>query len=193
MVRRLRFLAAALLCASCVAGVNALADDASYDTAIVVLGTRPFNQATPTLDMVTRVEEGVGLFASMPRAVLVFTGGPTAGPVSEAQMMARMAYTRGVAVDRVLTENASRSTDENARNTAALLKPLALRKTVLVTRPGHLKRAMKVFSAYPEFGALVPYPTNVSKDVLIRNLQDYLRHDKKSLFARQQIHKIEQE
>ena len=148
------------------------------DAAIIVLGTRPLDENTLSLDMIRRVEKAVELYAKYPAAAMIFTGGKTAGKVSEAQMMAQYAASRGIPAGSLILEEDARSTLENAKYTAALLNPCVLKKTILITRHGHLKRAVLAFSKYRVFGMIQPAASRISKEEIIQNLQEYLAHHK---------------
>jgi uncharacterized SAM-binding protein YcdF (DUF218 family) len=74
----------------------------------------------------------------------------------------------------MLLEENARSTEENARYTAGRLYPCRPRMTFLVTRQGHLNRAVGIFSKYPVFGKLQPAASRISKQELMQNLQEYL-------------------
>lgn len=148
------------------------------DTAIIVLGTRPLDAQTPSLDMIFRVQRGIELYKQNPSALLIFTGGKTAGPISEARMMAKLACGYGVLLESIILEENSRSTIENARFTAAYLSPCVLKKTILVSRKKHFKRAVPIFSQYPAFGNIQPVASHLSQKKIILNLQEYLAHHK---------------
>lgn len=144
------------------------------EVAVVVLGTRPLDSRTPSLDMLRRVEKARELYRRYPDARFIFTGGKTAGEVSEARMMAQYALSLGIPAGAMLLEENARSTEENARYTAGRLYPCRPRMTFLVTRQGHLNRAVGIFSKYPVFGKLQPAASRISKQELMQNLQEYL-------------------
>ena len=62
------------------------------ETLIIVLGDRPLDDTTPTVDMVYRVLKGVELANKFPKAIVIMSGGATKGPTSEAQMMGLIAW-----------------------------------------------------------------------------------------------------
>ena len=66
---------------------------------LVVLGNEPLDDATPTIDTMTRVRKAVKFFSVHPSSILIFTGGPTANKVTEAQVMANYAMSLGVPKD----------------------------------------------------------------------------------------------
>jgi len=163
-----------------------------FKTAIIVLGTGPLDESTPSLDMVRRVETGIALWRSIPDALLFFTGGKTAGPISEAKMMALIAFSRGVPRSDVFLEEESRSTVENAQFTVKIIDNLPVKKFLLVSRPTHLKRAERIFKQFPEFWNLQVYPSRISKEEIIANLEEYLAY-KDSDRVRQILKKISKE
>jgi hypothetical protein len=144
------------------------------DLAIIALGTEPLDKTTPSLDMVKRVETAIGILEKNPQAICIFSGGRTAGPISEAKMMSLIAYSRGAPPPKIFLEEGSLSTIENAQLTAQLVDNLPVKRFVLVTRPTHMKRAMSIFKNHPEFKQLQPRPTGITKEEIIKNFKDYL-------------------
>jgi len=112
--------------------------------AIVVLGAPlgPDNRLSPILE--ERVDAAAALWREGGAPIVVVTGGITnQASRAEADVMAEALAARGVT--GVLVENASRSTAENARLTAAVLAPLGVRSVWIVTQPFHGRRAARVF------------------------------------------------
>lgn len=161
----------------------------SFDTAIIVLGTAPLDETTPSLDMVRRVETGTGLLKKNPHAVLIFSGGRTGGPISEAKMMALMAYAKGIAPSEIILEEDSLSTVENAQYVVRIVKTLQVKRFILVSRSTHLKRAVSIFVTYPEFKNLETAASTISKEEIRGNLEEYLAF-RDSERVRQILHKI---
>jgi len=143
-------------------------------TAIVVLGTRPLDESAPSLDMVRRVEAGVDILHKEKDGCLVFSGGRTLGPISEAKMMALIAESRGGSPSRMMLEENAKNTQENAKFTAEIVKKMKLSKTVLVSRSTHLPRAEKIFKKYPVFSAIRTVPNRITKQEIIENFSQYL-------------------
>jgi len=114
--------------------------------AIVVLGAPlwPGDRLTPIL--VERVDAAAALFRDGGASLVVVTGGVTNGATrAEADVMADALRERGV--PEVVVENASKTTAENARLTAALLAPRGARSVWIVTQPFHGRRAARLFRA----------------------------------------------
>lgn len=162
------------------------------DIAIVVLGTRPLDGVTPSMDMVKRVEKAIELRAKYSDAILIFTGGKTAGPLSEAGMMALLAAKEGIPAASLILEEEARSTEENARFSAQLVLGCAIKRTILITRPGHLKRAARIFSRYRTFGKIQPVASHISKKEIIANLREYLAGHQSSA-VQQLLEKVKKE
>ncbi len=81
-----------------------------------------------------------------PQAHLVFSGGGLrAGSASEAGIVARFADTLALPRDRLILEERSRNTHENATFTAALVKPNQHQRWLLVTSAWHMPRAVGCF------------------------------------------------
>lgn len=123
---------------------------------IVVLGGSigPENSAArgqPALnesaERVTIVAELARRFPSIP---IVFTGGNASlipGGPSEAQVVRRMFESFGIAPERIVLEDRSRTTAENARFTRDLVQPKSGSRWILVTSAHHMPRSVGVFRA----------------------------------------------
>lgn len=112
--------------------------------AIVVLGGEKLAADMPAdgdseADARTRVGFGYLLYRSG-RAPAVFLSGE-----SDAKPMAAMLERQGVPATALRLETASRTTYENARNTAALLRGEGRHTILLVTSPAHMPRAAASF------------------------------------------------
>lgn len=112
-----------------------------------------------------RFIEGAALAHAHPQARLLFTGGSGAlgdlgrSQVPQAQMAARLFTSLGIAPDRILLEQTSRNTAENARNSMALIQPKPEEVWVLVTSAFHMRRAVRSFESagWPN---IVPWPVD---------------------------------
>jgi uncharacterized SAM-binding protein YcdF (DUF218 family) len=118
------------------------------------------DRGTPTLtSAANRLTTFVILAHRYPQAKLVFTGGSGAivqGVSNEAEFARILLEQLGVPPDRVIFENTSRTTWENAVNSAALVKPQPGETWVLVTSASHMPRAVGVFR---KIGwAVLPWP-----------------------------------
>src|SRR5437868_3324059 len=85
-----------------------------------------------------------------PDARIVFSGGSGRiiyDGVTEASLAARLFASFGIAKERVVLEDRSRDTDENARFTKELVQPKPSERWLLVTSAYHMPRAIGVFRA----------------------------------------------
>ncbi len=117
-----------------------------------------------------------------PASRIVFSGGSGRiiyDGVTEASLAARLFESFGIVKDRIVLEDKSRDTDENARFTKDLLQPKAGERWLLVTSAHHMPRSIGVFraagfsvEAYP-----VDYRTRGAIDLLrpFSNVGDGLR------------------
>ena len=96
-----------------------------------------------------RITEAVILAKRYPQARVVYTGGTaslTPGASSAEALRAREFMTQmGVAPERIIIEDKSRNTEENARFTAAIVHPEPSQRWIIVTSAFHMPRAMGVF------------------------------------------------
>ncbi|MFV0295127.1 MAG: YdcF family protein [Hyphomicrobiaceae bacterium] len=106
-----------------------------------------------------RITEATSLARALPNVPLVFAGGVAFaifGPGSGSEPVARWWTGLGIPTSRILTEDKSRNTYENAIYTRSLLPPVPGKHYLLVTSAAHMPRAMGVFrkagydvTAYP--------------------------------------------
>ena len=104
---------------------------------------------TPTLtSAANRMTTFVMLARRYPQAKLVFTGGSgdiEQGVSNEATYARILLEQLGLPLGRIVFEDTSRTTWENAVNTSALVKPRPGERWVLLTSASHMPRAVGVF------------------------------------------------
>ena len=153
-------------------------DDGTPIAGVVVLGgaVRPglsFARDQLTVgDAAERVIAMADLARRHPAARIVFTGGSGAvvdDERPEAEAVARFAPTLGIDPNRILYENRSRTTAENARDTRALVTPKTGERWLLVTSAWHMPRAIGTFRrvGFPVQAYPVDYRTGTAGDHLI--------------------------
>lgn len=138
---------------------------------IVVLGgavsellTAAYGQ--PALnDAAERMTQAVTLARRYPTAQLVFTGGtaivnrdPTLPEVTEADVAKQLFENLGIEDSRLVLEDKSRNTWENAVNTKALVNPQPGQTWLLVTSALHMPRSVGIFRKVG--WEVTPYPTD---------------------------------
>ena len=111
---------------------------------------------------VERIVKFTSLANAFPNAKLVYTGG--SGLVSrqdlkEADFVAPVLQQLGLDPARVVFENQSRNTFENAVFTFELMHPKAGEKWILVTSATHMPRAVGAFR-HAGWQHIIPYPTD---------------------------------
>ncbi|MHC4321194.1 MAG: YdcF family protein, partial [Planctomycetota bacterium] len=89
-----------------------------------------------------RLIEGIRIYRKYPGAKLLLSGGAVFDPVSEAEMMARVAREIGVPERDIILESKSKDT----RDEALFIKPIVGNEPfVLVTSASHIPRSMNLF------------------------------------------------
>ncbi|MDF2441054.1 MAG: hypothetical protein JWN98_2038, partial [Abditibacteriota bacterium] len=114
--------------------------------AIIVLGAGVNEQGRPSRSLSERTRHAVGLWKKGVAPHLVCTGGVGEYPPSEARVAADLAISLGVPASRVLLEDASTSTRENARFAANMCRARGWKRVVVVSHPYHLWRARRDFA-----------------------------------------------
>ncbi|MDJ0789206.1 MAG: YdcF family protein [Myxococcota bacterium] len=130
-----------------------LRTSAPQGDAIVVLGgySAPalYPDSPPEFNTATdRIVEGIHLLARNAAPRLVLSGASSAvvqRDEPEARRIARWLESLGIERDRLVLESVSRSTAENATETARLAAGLGIEKVVLVTSALHMRRAVGCF------------------------------------------------
>jgi len=111
-----------------------------------------------------RLVEGAMLAHRFPAARLVFTGGSASvgrveDPTDPSEMVRETWIALGVAPERILLEQASRNTAENARLTHDLIQPKPGETWLLVTSAFHMPRALETF-ARNGWEGITPWPVD---------------------------------
>ncbi len=143
---------------------------------IIVLGgaedTAPGIRELMSLnDAGERMTEAIALARRYPQAKLIWSGGSgtvIAERISAAERATALFEALGITRDRIVLEDRSRTTHENARFTRDVVKPMAGQRWLLVTSAWHMPRAIGCFrqagfnvTAWP-----VDYRTAVAVDWL---------------------------
>ncbi|MDO9425984.1 MAG: YdcF family protein [Methylobacterium sp.] len=134
----------------------AFVDDGTPVAGIVVLGGGIETRLSAARDQLVLNEAGerqialADLARRYPDARLAFAGGNAGlrpGEVSESEIVGRTADGLGLPRTRLILEDRSRNTRENAAFTAALVKPKPGERWLLVTSAWHMPRAVGCFRA----------------------------------------------
>lgn len=106
--------------------------------AVVVLGA-----GGPALRR--RLVHGVGVLRGSGAAYLLLSGGIVGGALSEAAVMRALAIKLGVEAARIIVEDRSRNTFENAVYSGRIIGDRGWRRVIVVTDAYHMPRALYVF------------------------------------------------
>lgn len=120
------------------------APEGPYD-AVVVAGAGVMPGGVPSVALQERTRRASELLAEGIAPRLALTGGVGDWPPSEAEVARRLAEGWGVPPDRIVMEDASTSTEENA---ALLARRLDARRILVVTDGYHVFRARRVFARH---------------------------------------------
>ncbi len=125
------------------AGAN---DTAQKADLIVVLGAGLRRDGRPGAVLVRRSLHGAALWkAGMAQRILCTGGQAESQPRAEADACRELLLAKGLPDEAILLERRSRSTEENAMYSAALMRKLDLNSAVLVTDQYHILRASWLF------------------------------------------------
>ncbi|WP_338891094.1 YdcF family protein [Rhodococcus sovatensis] len=111
-------------------------------TAIVVLGAGLYDDGTIRPVLRERLDAALTLAQRYPSSQIITSGGVPRSGITEARAMSTWLIANDIAPWRITEENASRSTVENARNTAAILAERGAQGVVIVSSPNHVERAL---------------------------------------------------
>lgn len=92
-----------------------------------------------------RIEKAVQLYKESWAPFILFSGAAAEGDVSNALAMKRIAVSKGVPASRILMEEKSRTTEENAELSAVIIKEEGYKSIILVTSPYHQRRTFQLF------------------------------------------------
>ncbi len=126
---------------------------------IVVLGYELASDGTMKKELIGRLETALKSAEKYPNAYIACTGGGTAdynNTVTEAGEMAKWLMEKGIAKDRIIVEDQSFSTVDNARYTCRILSNSYPQVThlALVTSDYHLPRASLLFHTEANLSAV---------------------------------------
>lgn len=116
---------------------------------IIVLGYPVKNCLSPGSLLASRLEVAFTEFVEASDALIIVTGGSTATQnCTEAEVMKEFLLKKGVAMDKVILENKSLNTFQNAAFAADIVKEIQYRELTLITSDFHRYRAEKYFSLF---------------------------------------------
>lgn len=125
-------------------------DAASIDRSalLIVLGAPVNADGSPSQALLRRAGWAARLYRQQRDAWLLASGGASSPTQTEASAIAALLQHAGVPVQRILREEQSRNTWENARYCAAIIGQHGFSDLTLVTDPLHMPRARLAFRAF---------------------------------------------
>jgi uncharacterized SAM-binding protein YcdF (DUF218 family) len=122
-------------------------DESAIKFVVVLGGGHALDPELPLISQIgsselVRLIEGIRIYRKYPGAKLLLSGGGVFGPVSNAEVMARVAREIGVPERDIILESESKDTKDEAM----LIKPIVGKGPfVLVTSASHMPRSMALF------------------------------------------------
>ncbi|MFF2445595.1 ElyC/SanA/YdcF family protein [Neobacillus sp. NPDC058068] len=163
--------------------------------AIVILGYALADDGTMREPLIERLKAGLAVANKYPNSKIIVTGGVPKQGNTEAKLMKEWLISNGIDEKRIIAEDKSTDTVENALFTTAILEKDGLKDVTLVTSASHVRRALTIFketsSYYDKMNAgnseraftnvaYLDYPTieeahKVTKDEILVIYRDLLR------------------
>ena len=132
----------------------------------------PVRGEVALIEAAERMTAMAELVRRYPQAHIVFSGGSGrlvyGGSTTEAELAVRLFESFGIEKNRIILDNKSRDTDENARFTKELVQPKPDERWLIVTSAHHMPRAIGAFRAvgFPVEAFPVDYRTRGTIDLL---------------------------
>lgn len=122
-----------------------VADNLSDNMAIVILGYALNNDGSMDKKLIERLKLGLTAAKTYPHAKIIVSGGAPQGGVTEAYVMQKWLRINGVNIDRIILEDQSSDTVNNAVNCIPIIQRLNVDHVLLVSSASHIRRATAVF------------------------------------------------
>lgn len=114
-------------------------------TALVVLGFGLLPNGALRPELVNRLQAAWLQAMAAPASPIVVTGGNPQNGVPEAAAMAGWLIGHGIPASRILVENRSASTVQNALFSTRIMRDHGIGSAVVITSPNHIRRAVTDF------------------------------------------------
>jgi tetratricopeptide (TPR) repeat protein len=121
------------------------------DHAIVILGYALADDGSMRQPLIERLKVGLAVAKQYPNSKIIVTGGVPKQGITEAEAMRNWLISQGVEKDRIILEDKSTDTVENALFTTAILQKEGIKDVTLVTSASHMRRALTVFKEASDF------------------------------------------
>jgi tetratricopeptide (TPR) repeat protein len=121
------------------------------DHAIVILGYALADDGSMRQPLIERLKAGLAVAKQYPNSKIIVTGGVPKQGITEAEAMSNWLISQGIDKDRIILEDKSTDTVENALFTTAILEKEGIKDVTLVTSASHMRRALTVFKEASDF------------------------------------------
>jgi tetratricopeptide (TPR) repeat protein len=121
------------------------------DHAIVILGYALADDGSMRQPLIERLKVGLAVAKQYPNSKIIVTGGVPKQGITEADAMSNWLISQGIEKDRIILEDKSTDTVENALFTTAILEKEGIKDVTLVTSASHMRRALTVFKEASDF------------------------------------------
>ncbi|WHY75427.1 ElyC/SanA/YdcF family protein [Neobacillus sp. WH10] len=119
--------------------------------AIVILGYALADDGTMREPLIERLKAGLSVANKYPNSKIIVTGGVPKQSNTEAKLMKEWLISNGIDEKRIIPEDKSTDTVENALFTTAILEKEGLKDITLVTSASHMRRALTIFKEASSF------------------------------------------
>ena len=153
-----------LFCGTLGGIIQAEKNEASAQTTLIVLGCQ-VRGSVPSKMLKNRIDAAFDYLKQNPEAVAILSGGQGEDEdISEAACMLNALKEKGIAPERLFCEDGSKNTDENIKNSLAIIEKNALSKSVAIaTSDYHQKRAAMICARY----GLEPHAVNAPTETYL--------------------------
>lgn len=127
---------------------------------IVILGGGAYNLESLKEDTANRLLAGYFVFKEINKPIIV-SGGSLSDKQSDAKLMGDILRKMGVEDKKIIEENKSRTTEENARYVTEICKQRNFKRIILITSAYHMTRAVMLFNNKEL--EIIPYPVDFKR------------------------------
>lgn len=112
---------------------------------IVTLGYALNSDGTMHETLIKRLDQTYLAAVANPNAKIIVSGGVQKSGVTESYLMKKWLIDKGIIADRILIEDKSKDTVDNALNSVGILKVNNAKNIILITSASHIRRAKTIF------------------------------------------------
>lgn len=120
--------------------VVGLADDVQTSDVAVILGSKVELNGQPSARLAARLDKGLALYRTGATTMLIVSGGTGVEGFSEAIVMRDYLLRRGVPLANIVVDENGFTTDDTAKNCAAILHTRGFNSVIVVTQYFHVAR-----------------------------------------------------